>query len=127
MKYFIYFISFFLFACNSTDNVIAQEIEKKALVELKKEIVALVDSSICSSEFNCNFIGLGSKPCGGHWQYLLYSNSIDTDDLLSKIEKYNALENKFNEKWGIMSDCSMLLPPDYVICEDGKCKAVYNN
>ena len=117
----------FLIACNDTTDLAAQEAEKKVIDKLKTEVLTLVDSSVCSSEYSCHFVGFGSKPCGGHWAYLVYSNSIDTVELLNKIEKYNTLQKEFNIKWGLMSDCSVVSPPDYVICEDGKCKAVYSN
>lgn len=104
-----------------------QEVEKKVIDKLKTEIIVLAESSGCSEEDKCNFVGLGSKPCGGHWQYLLYSGSIDTLELLAKVEDYNRLDKEFNQKWEIASDCSFVIPPDSVICEDGKCKAVYFN
>lgn len=104
-----------------------QEGGKKVIDKLKTEIIVLAESSSCSEEDNCNFVGLGSKPCGGHWEYLLYSSSIDTIELLAKVEEYNNLEIEFNQKWGIISDCSFVIPPDSVTCEDGKCKAVYSN
>lgn len=117
----------FLIACNDSVDLAAQETEKKEIETLKKEIVTLAESSVCSEEFSCDFVGLGSKPCGGHWEFLVYSSSIDTVKFLSKVEECNRLENEFNQKWGIMSDCSVAVPPDYVICEDGKCKALYSN
>ena len=127
MKFLFLIIPLFLFSCSDTQDLAAQEMEKKAIDKLKSEIVLMAESSVCSEHGECNFLGLGSKPCGGYWQYLMYSSSIDTAKLLAKAKDCNRLEKEFNQKWDIMSDCSFVVPPDYVICEDGKCKAVYSN
>ena len=126
MKFLFLILPIFLFSCSDIQDLAAQEVEKKAIDKLKSEIITLAESSVCSEDNNCNFVGLGSKPCGGHWQYLVYSNSIDAIKLLAKVEDCNRLEKEFNQKWDILSDCSFVVPPDSVICEDGKCKAVYS-
>lgn len=126
MKILFLILPLFLFSCSDTQDLAAQEVEKKAIDKLKSEIVTLAESSVCSEDNNCAFVGLGSKPCGGHWQYLIYSSSIDTVKLLTKVEDCNRLEKEFNKKWDILSDCSFVVPPDSVICDDGKCKAVYS-
>ena len=56
----------------------------------------------------------------------MYSNSIDVVDFLAKVKTYNELEKKYNTKYGMMSDCMAVSPPNKVICENGKCKAIYN-
>ena len=91
----------------------------------------MADESTCSEQFTCDFVGFGSKPCGGFWEYLVYSrmkkhtNSND-DEFLAKIKTYNKLEKEYNIKHGIASDCMIVMPPTNVICDNGKCKAVYN-
>jgi hypothetical protein len=127
MKFLPLFIPLFFVACSDNSALTTQEEEKKMIDKLKTEIVALVENSNCSEEYTCKFVGLGSKPCGGHWKYLLYSSAVDTIKLLTKVEDCNRLENDFNQKWGVISDCSFVMPPESVICEDGKCKAVYSN
>ena len=47
-------------------------------------------------------------------------------ELISKVELFNQMQNSYNLKYNITSDCSMILEPDGLICEGGKCKAVYN-
>lgn len=127
MKLLFLVIPIILYGCSDAQDLAAQEVEKKAIDKLKSEIIVLAESSICSEDNDCNFVGLGSKPCGGHWEYLVYSNSIDTVKFLAKVEDCNRLENEFNQKWSIISDCSFVVPPDSVICENGKCKAMYSN
>jgi hypothetical protein len=112
--------------CDNGDDISGQETEKKALEALAKEIKILANTSICSSEFSCDFVGFGSKPCGGNWEYLIYSNSINVVDFLSKVNNYNELENKYNIKWEIISDCMLVMPPTGTTCENSKCVALYN-
>ncbi len=126
MKYLFIFLISITIGCNNTEEIIIQTVEKKALETLAKEIKTLADTSICSSEFICDYVGFGDKPCGGYWEYLVYSNSIDIVDFLAKVKTYNELEKTYNTKYNIVSDCMAALPPNEVICENGKCKAIYN-
>jgi len=103
-----------------------QELDLKVLSDLGDDINVLIESSACTDETECAFIAFGTKPCGGPWGYLVYSNSIDTDELIEKVERFNQLQKTYNLKYNIISDCSVVSPPDALICEDNKCKAVYN-
>jgi len=125
MKLLFIFLAFLAIDCTTASDIQGQEVEKTALNSLKKEIKALADESICSEENTCYSVGFGSKPCGGFWEYLVYSNSIDVVDFLAKINNYNELEKKYNIKYNILSDCFLVMPPKETICENGKCKAVY--
>ncbi|MCK5637458.1 MAG: hypothetical protein KAH67_02025 [Flavobacteriaceae bacterium] len=126
MKYLFFFLTLLAFKCGDNDDIKNQDVEKKELETLAIEIKTLADSSVCSSEFACNFIGFGSKPCGGHWEYLVYSNSIDVADFLSKVKIYNELEKDYNIKYNIVSDCMFVMPPESTTCANGKCIAVNN-
>lgn len=125
MKYILVFLTFLATDCAGTDDIANQEVEKRAMDKLAIEIKSMAEASICSEEFICNYIGLGAKPCGGNWEYLVYSSAINVVEFETKIKAYNALEKKYNIKYGINSDCSLVMPPDGLICENGKCKAVY--
>ena len=126
MKTFFIFLAFLMVDCSNSNDITSQETEKQTLDTLRKEIVDMADESTCSEQFTCDFVGFGSKPCGGFWEYLVYSNSIDVAEFLAKIETYNKLEKEYNIKHGIASDCMIVMPPTNVICDNGKCKAVYN-
>ncbi len=128
MKLFISLSLIFLFAvsCSLEESTKNQDSDLKALTNLGNEINVLVETSVCTDETECAFIAFGTKPCGGPWGYLVYSNSIDTDDLIAKVERFNQMQNTYNLRYNITSDCSVVLPPDALICEDNKCKAVYN-
>ena len=113
-----------VFSC--TNHTEANKKEDFAeLNNLQEEIELLVDSGVCSGNSGCDYIAFGSKACGGPKIYLVFSSSINVDLLQQKVATYNALENAFNQKWGISSDCMYLLPPTSVGCIDGKCVAIY--
>ncbi|WP_298532479.1 hypothetical protein [uncultured Algibacter sp.] len=113
------------FSCNDDDTNITQEDERAQLNELKAEIEKLASTSVCNDRHSCNYIGLGSKACGGPWEYLVYSTSIDTQNLEELVEDYNKQEKNFNTKWGVISDCAITNPPSSLKCENNICIAVY--
>lgn len=117
-------LSAIVFGC--TNNVESDKEEDLAnLAALDKEIELLIDSGVCSENSDCEYIAFGSKACGGPKTYLVFSTSIDVALLQQKVATYNALENSFNQKWGIISDCSVPTPPADITCIAGKCTAVY--
>ncbi|TYA74017.1 hypothetical protein [Seonamhaeicola marinus] len=114
-------------ACLSDDgnDSDSYENEVQTLQTLKADIEALVATSVCNESTECKSIAFGSKPCGGPWSYLIYSTSIDTQELETKVGQYNQLEAIFNAKWGVLSDCAVANPPVDIICENNECVAVY--
>ena len=113
-----------VFSCtNNTES--SKEEDLAALNSLQEEIELLVDSGVCSENSDCDYIAFGSKACGGPKTYLVFSTSIDVELLQQKVATYNALDNAYNQKWGIASDCSVPIPPVDITCIAGKCTAVY--
>jgi len=98
-----------------------REFDRAALDAQRQEILALASSGQCQDNSQCTFRGLGSKPCGGPWEYVVYSTSIDTQRLFTMINEYNQNEDAYNRKWGIYSDCSIPPSPDSVGCLNGVC------
>ncbi len=124
MKLFFSFLILLMFNCDpSTGN--DQERDKQELDRLSKEIRAIADESVCSGEYICKYIGMGAKPCGGFWGYLIYSTSVNEEDLIAKVKKYNEMEREYNNNYSIISDCMFVMPPEEIVCKEGKCKAVY--
>jgi len=113
-----------VFGCTSTTEL-GKEDDLAELNNLKEEIELLVNSGVCSENSDCDSIAFGSKACGGPKAYLAFSSSINVELLQQKVANYNALETAFNQKWGIISDCSVVMPPTSVQCINGKCTAVY--
>lgn len=113
-----------VFSCtNNTES--SKEEDLVELTALQEEIEKLVDSGVCSENFDCEYIAFGSKACGGPKTYLVFSTSIDVELLEQKVATYNALENSFNKKWGVGSDCYFVTPPPEVKCIDGACVGIY--
>lgn len=126
--YFLTILFISIIGCNdSDDNDTDQDTDAAALQTSLDTINALANQSACGENFTCKFIGLGEKACGGNKSYLLYSTSIDTETLEAMVIAYNKSEKEFNVKWGIISDCSLIMPPTGTSCENGKCVAVYDN
>ncbi len=127
--YFLLFVIcslFMAFQCEDDSNLIMED-EQKALMVSKKIIEDLAATSVCNENTKCKFIAFGSKPCGGPWSYLIYSTSIDVEKLENMVATYNANEADFNQKWGVVSDCSAALPPRSINCENNTCIPVYQN
>lgn len=125
MKLLFSLIVLYVGVYQSTSEKSTQETEKEIIDNLRVEIKTLAESSVCSEEYMCYSVGVGSKPCGGFWEYLIYTGSIDLDSFFSKIERLNELEKEYNIKYSIQSDCFIAMPPKSVSCEDGKCKGIF--
>ncbi|XCF06604.1 hypothetical protein ABI125_01800 [Tamlana crocina] len=116
--------SLMAFQCDENDSSTMEE-EQTELSTLKSEIESFAHQSECNTNTDCQFIGFGSKPCGGPWSYLVFSTSIDTEKLEQMVADYNQKEAEFNAKWGIVSDCALAPQPTSVNCENNTCVAVY--
>ena len=125
MKLFFSLLAFLLIYGYDSGDITMQETEKAVIDDLKVEIKVLAGNSVCSDENTCFYVGIGAKPCGGFWEYIIYSDSIDIVSFLTKIETLNELEKEYNEKYSIQSDCFMAMPPSSVNCEDGKCTGTF--
>ena len=125
MKFLFFLMAFLVIYCDDSGDISPQEAEKEVIDNLKIEIKNLADTSVCSEEYSCYSVGIGAKPCGGFWEYIVYSNSIDIVSFLTKIDTLNELEKKYNEKYSIQSDCFIAMPPSSITCVDGKCTGVF--
>lgn len=125
MKIVFFFLAFLIACSGDSGELKSQEAEKTVIDTLKVEIKAMAALSECSEEYMCYSVGIGAKPCGGFWEYIIYTGSIDMTGFLAKIETLNELEKKYNEKYMIQSDCFMAMPPSSVDCVDGKCVGTF--
>ena len=120
-----------LLACGDSDSVVGdnngdqrtEEGDRAQLAEMRREINALVGDAAGTSIEDCRYAGVGSKPCGGPWEFIVYSaSSTDSTALAEKLTAYNAFEAEMNELYGYASDCS--LPNEPVLAyRDGRCVA----
>ncbi len=125
MKLFFSLLAFLVIYCDDSGNITPQEADKAVIDNLNVEIKSLAGASVCSEEFTCYSVGIGSKPCGGFWEYIVYSDSIDVVSFFAKIETLNELEKAYNEKYMILSDCYVAMPPSGIDCVDGKCVGIF--
>ena len=129
LKLTLMFLSFSFFfmatQCDKDKSPLTYEEERAELDIYKDDIEDLAATSICNDTTECLFVGFGSKPCGGPWTYLVYTNSIDVDQLLLWVNDYNQLEQELNEKWGIISDCSVTPSPLGFECIDNTCNPIF--
>ena len=67
----------FVSACGSLDlgesPLQTEEGDRAKLVEMRGEISALIGDAECETTEDCRQVGIGAKPCGGPWDYLIYS------------------------------------------------------
>ena len=91
------------------------------LAALKTELALLVGEASCSELSECRALPFGAKPCGGPWEYLIYS-SINSDTLKIKetVDEYNEWNMVLNKRYGYTSDCSHAETPQ-LLCLNGKC------
>ena len=72
----------------------------------------------------CRTIAFGSKPCGGPWEYLVFSTQrTDSTAIASRVDRYNALESQLNNDEGRISDCALPAVPELHLT-DGSCTGV---
>ncbi len=100
-----------------------EEGDQARLKEMRQEIDELVGGAAAASISDCRYAGLGSKPCGGPWEYIVYSvSSTDSTALAERLTAYDALEAEMNERYGYLSDCSVPNIPALAF-KDGRCGA----
>ena len=123
MSRIILVLAVFVLSCTTEKSMTDERAELQAQ---KAAVVECANSGSCTEDASCRLMGLGAKPCGGPWSWLVYSASMDTIRLATMVDAYNSAESDFNKKWGMFSDCSIAVLPDSVKCLDGKCAGYYN-
>ena len=93
------------------------------LAELEAEIDELIGEALGNDITDCRSIAFGDKPCGGPWKYKVFSISgLDTLELGELVASYNKFNTILNKRYGWMSDCMGVTPPN-LDCVDGHCIA----
>ncbi len=92
------------------------------LETLEAQIIELIGDAEASTIGQCAFIPFGSKPCGGPWRYLVYSTQTTNEATLEQyVARYNELDDARNRQEGLVSDCSLVGPPE-IMLEGGQCQ-----
>lgn len=92
------------------------------LAELEATIRQMIGEASCTTALQCRAIAFGNKPCGGPWEYLIYSTEdTDPQQFATLVETYYRLEGELNFQEGRVSDCEV---PDFplVVCEEQRCQ-----
>jgi hypothetical protein len=102
-------------------NDFDEERDLRRLAEMRQGIVDAVGEADCMDASDCAFIALGSKPCGGAWEFLVYSRTnVDEDQLNALARNYNDFNDVVNKRYDYVSDCSLVEPPE-LGCAEGRC------
>lgn len=98
--------------------------DEAVLASMRREIVGLIGTPSCSGDGECRYIGFGNKPCGGVWEYLIYSSAtVGVAELKYAVSRYNAFNKGYNCRYTIVSDCMFVMPPE-IGCVEGRCAAL---
>jgi hypothetical protein len=106
-------------AQNQRESPAAREMPPKdnlgdslTLDEARAAIRSLVAEPTCSSVTECRALPFGAKPCGGPWQYLIFSTTkTDSARLASALARYHELDARRNQRLGTSSDCAVVSRP----------------
>ena len=80
----------------ANDDRPTEEGDRAQLAEMRREIDALIGDAAGASIEDCRYMALGDKPCGGPWDYVIYSvSSTDSTALAERVTAYNASEKPF--------------------------------
>ena len=102
---------------------VTEEGDRAQLAEMRREIDALIGDAAGASIEDCRYMALGDKPCGGPWEYVIYSvSSTDSTALAERVTAYNAFQEEMNRRYMYFSDCMYVTPP-VLVYRDGRCLA----
>lgn len=121
---FLSILIILLSACSGSKDL-NQNQDAENLSSKFQEIKTLSESESCDNSNEWTFVAYGSKACGGPQGYIAYSKNINVQEFLKLVETYTAAEEDYNNKWNIVSDCSFVMPPLNVSCEESKAVLVY--
>ena len=112
-----------LAACKD-DDAGNETADREQLTKMEAEIDGLIGEATCTDARDCRSIAFGDKPCGGPWSYKVYSvTGVDTLQVAGMVDAYNKFNTVLNNRYGWMSDCMVVMPPN-IDCMEGRCVAI---
>lgn len=100
-----------------------QQTDRAALARVEQDVRALAKADGCSESGQCRAVPVGAKACGGPRYWLPYCPlTTDSAALLKRAEELRALEDEFNRKYGVLSDCAYVGEPT-IASAGGACQA----
>lgn len=116
-----------VFACKDTMKNSMKEDQARLDIQLKDiQNLSKSGETVCQNASEWRFTAIGEKGCGGAAGYITYAAKIDTIAFINKVKAYTNQQHEFNKKWNVTSDCSLILAPKGVTCENGKPKLVFD-
>lgn len=109
------------FQCDDDTQQTSQSFDLVSLQSEKQLILNYIATFSCGENATCSALAFGNKACGGPQEFLVFPSSVDLDYLTEQVNNYNALENAYNLTYGIVSDCTVVLPPENIGCVNGVC------
>ena len=95
----------------------------ETLLKCTADMELMIADLSCSADSDCASFPFGDKPCGGPWQYIVYSKpNVDETLLGEKAKECDALVSVRNKVCSSLSDC-MLVDPPKLGCEASRCIA----
>lgn len=132
------FMTLIITSCSSTKNTdtnlpkdiaerpadeSSQKYDEAQLDKLKASIESEISKEKCTDANEWTFAPMGAKACGGPQLYIAYPKKIEAT-ILPKINDYTEKVKAFNQKYNIMSDCMMVMPPTSIKCVNGKAELI---
>jgi len=92
------------------------------IARLEREARALAHADGCSAGA-CRTAPVGSRPCGGPREYVVYcAATTDSAALFAKLAELARAEEAFNAASGMASTCEYRMPPNVTV-QGGRCVA----
>ena len=115
-------LSLLLLSCSGeSGHDPGQRYDHATLDKKYQAVYSLIRDLSCQDSSDCASIGVGSKPCGGPWRYVVYSKAtVDEKELMDSVADLNEYEKGYNIQEGISSDCETA-PEARPGCVSGKC------
>jgi hypothetical protein len=101
----------------------SQKYDQAQLDKIKASIETEISKEKCADANEWTFAPMGAKACGGPQSYVAYPKKLEAT-ILPKINDYTEKVKAFNQKYNIMSDCMMIMPPTSIKCVNGKAELV---
>ncbi len=98
-------------------------INQATVAKLEAEARALAKTEGCASSGQCKAAPMGSKPCGGPREYIVFC-PLTTNELAltRKLDELRVAEERYNRENGLISDCRFVTEPR-VEAVNGVCRA----
>ena len=104
-----------------SDRQTAAGIGTPEIERLYREAYTIARAGGCSASGDCGSMPVGSKPCGGPWEYVVYCRlTTDTTRLRTVLAELARRQREYNTKNQVGSTCDMILEPSVTV-RGGRC------